>query len=187
MSDTKNAIESFNCCECGIYFGIDKSVADLWKTSHKTFVCPNGHSLSWKDLTANEKELAALRVEVEQLKKRLDDSMATIATQSKTMNLEEKFKEIEQRYSKNRTTGYDVRAGNYIFPASGEITLVKDYLYHGTIYDFPRQHQFTLIVGSAVDKEIHSLIAKEVKVLATEYHKSYDEVHGTRHSLYAVR
>lgn len=75
MSEEKT-VESFNCAECGLRFGIDKGVIAIWKKSHKSFVCPNGHTLSWKDITPEEKELAALRSEVAELKKSLSEKTA---------------------------------------------------------------------------------------------------------------
>ncbi len=71
-------MESFNCSSCGIYFGIDKKVAALWKNSHKKFLCPNNHTLSWSEPSADEKELAALRIEVKELKEKLAAALSDI-------------------------------------------------------------------------------------------------------------
>lgn len=72
MSKTNDTdIESFNCAECGIKFGIDQKVVVHWKKSHKQFVCPNGHTLSWNEPSADQKELEALRIEIKELKEKL--------------------------------------------------------------------------------------------------------------------
>jgi hypothetical protein len=74
-------IDSFNCAECGIKFGIDKKVVINWTKSHKTFVCPNGHKLSWGEQSSDEKELIALRIEAEELKEKLATALIDIDIQ----------------------------------------------------------------------------------------------------------
>lgn len=65
------------CCTCGIEFGISQKVVDIWTNSEKSFCCPNGHPLCWKKSkeTIEQKELLKLRVEVKELKEKLETAL----------------------------------------------------------------------------------------------------------------
>lgn len=84
MAEKSNEdIDSFHCCTCGIYFGIDKEVVKLWKNSHKGFVCPNGHNLAWNGESSTDKEIKALKEEVKSLKEKLAAAEAQAASEKK--------------------------------------------------------------------------------------------------------
>ena len=72
-----------NCPDCGIFFGIPKEMEATWRTSHKQFFCPNGHSLSWRGETPQQKELVTLRKKVETLQTKLDAALKDVADQTK--------------------------------------------------------------------------------------------------------
>ena len=55
------------CVECGIHFWVEAAWVDERRADAKTFHCPNGHSLSWKEK------------EIDQLKKRLEAKEAELA------------------------------------------------------------------------------------------------------------
>lgn len=65
------------CITCGIEFGLPTAIVAPWKSSGKNFFCPNGHGLSWpKDGdSAEHHELKALRVEVQELKTKLEAAL----------------------------------------------------------------------------------------------------------------
>lgn len=76
-----------NCPSCGVLFGIPKEMEPIWRESHHSFFCPNGHSLSWSGESPKDKEhrlrakevddlkseLAKLKQELEAQKKRADE------------------------------------------------------------------------------------------------------------------
>jgi hypothetical protein len=73
-------VESFACAECGIIFGINDEVTKIWKKSHQRFLCPNGHSLSWKETIENDNKdeskdlllkIKSLETQLEQTKKEI--------------------------------------------------------------------------------------------------------------------
>lgn len=66
------------CPDCGIEFSFAKKVEALWRDSHKSFFCPNGHSLSWRDETSQEKEIKALSSKVAELKEQLAASQVEV-------------------------------------------------------------------------------------------------------------
>ncbi len=72
-------IEAFTCADCGIKFGLDSQVIVHWKKSHKKFVCPNGHRLTWgnKEIDSS-KETEALRLEVAELKAKLAKALTKV-------------------------------------------------------------------------------------------------------------
>ena len=76
--ETEIEIDTFNCSDCGLRFGIDKNVCLLWQQSHKKFLCPNGHTLCWEGDTPQQKELKTLRAEVISLKEKLATALADI-------------------------------------------------------------------------------------------------------------
>jgi hypothetical protein len=52
------------CCDCGVTFGIEPAFDAARRNDHKTFYCPNGHSLSYHQESKAERlerELAAQR------------------------------------------------------------------------------------------------------------------------------
>ena len=71
MADDDNNLLRYHCPVCGVAYGLDKAVDKLWRAGHKTFMCPNGHSLSYKDQSESEKELVSLRSKVKELESKL--------------------------------------------------------------------------------------------------------------------
>lgn len=69
------------CNSCGIEFFFSKKIEKLWRDSHKTCFCPNGHSLAWSEKTedAKNKELTELHSEVKCLKEKLNESKKKVA------------------------------------------------------------------------------------------------------------
>jgi len=82
MSEDNN-LHHIHCLSCGILFGIDEDVVDLWIESHKQFYCPNGHPLFWKAHTKEEEELQELRDKVKSLEEKLATAMTDLTTQTK--------------------------------------------------------------------------------------------------------
>ena len=81
MSDED--IEIFNCCTCGIRFGISKSVTVLWRAGKKSFFCPNSHPLAFSDETPDQKELKTLRASVKELTEKLAQAVSDLEIQKK--------------------------------------------------------------------------------------------------------
>lgn len=77
---------SQNCPECDIRFSIPKSAEKSWRDTHKTFFCPNGHTMSWPGESAQTKELKELRAKVIELQAQLDTAKETIVTQTKRVD-----------------------------------------------------------------------------------------------------
>lgn len=90
---SEQAMEEIHCPSCGIFFSIEKKVANLWRESHKSFFCPNQHSMSWQAETADQKELKSLRVEVKELRAKVESYKANEAALLK--KVEELTNEIE--------------------------------------------------------------------------------------------
>ena len=65
-------IESFMCNTCGVTMGLNREFTAKLRESHKSFVCPNGHSLAWNAPSAKEKEEEKLREEVKELKTKIE-------------------------------------------------------------------------------------------------------------------
>ena|SRR5271157_3359060 len=74
---------SQNCPDCGIRFGFPSEMEKVWRGSHKSFYCPNGHSLSWQGETPEQKELRELRAEVTNLKTKLESAQTKADAQEK--------------------------------------------------------------------------------------------------------
>jgi hypothetical protein len=88
MSDKEENSEEFNkvtCCTCGILFGFPKRIEKEWRRNEKGFNCPNGHPLVWSKPTESEeqKELKQLRVEVKDLKAKLESAQTKADSQDK--------------------------------------------------------------------------------------------------------
>jgi hypothetical protein len=66
---------NLTCNSCGIDFAFTKKVEKLWRDSHKTFYCPNGHPLCWSGETEEQKELKKLKKQVTEL----TDKLASLA------------------------------------------------------------------------------------------------------------
>jgi hypothetical protein len=73
-----------HCAVCGILYGLDKHVESVWRKSHKIFYCPNGHELCWNEETLEQKELKTLRIEIKDLKAKLEALSAERDAQTKT-------------------------------------------------------------------------------------------------------
>jgi hypothetical protein len=84
---------SIYCIVCGINFGFSENIETLWRESHKSFFCPNGHSLSWLEDSSGEKELKKLQDEVKELRLKL--KAATDEAASQTKRIEELVSELE--------------------------------------------------------------------------------------------
>jgi peptidoglycan hydrolase CwlO-like protein len=63
--------------------GLDKNVTAQWRKNHHSFVCPNGHSLSWNDESDQEKELKALKEKVKELETKLQAAQNDVANEKK--------------------------------------------------------------------------------------------------------
>ena len=74
-----------DCCTCGIKFKFSKKIEEMWRKSGKSFLCPNGHSLSWtvEKETPETKELKTLRTEVKELKTKLETALKDVESQKK--------------------------------------------------------------------------------------------------------
>lgn len=82
MSDDFNEV---TCADCGIVFKFSKKIEELWRTTGKTFHCPNGHRLTWpkETETPEQKELKTLREEVKTLKGKLATALSDAEAQKK--------------------------------------------------------------------------------------------------------
>ena len=70
MSNVEN-LTGIHCSECSIYFGItDITYDSCKKNSKRIYHCPNGHKQHFPD--KNTDELSQLRIEVKELKEKLD-------------------------------------------------------------------------------------------------------------------
>lgn len=62
------SLVEYCCPDCGINFAIPQAVDEMWQRTNKTFFCPNGHSVSHVENSAETKERNKLRKEVEELR-----------------------------------------------------------------------------------------------------------------------
>lgn len=78
-------LNEVTCAECGIEFSFSTKIEKLWRKSGKTFYCPSGHTLHWavEVETPEKKELEKLRVEVKDLKSKLEVAMKDAESQKK--------------------------------------------------------------------------------------------------------
>lgn len=53
----------WSCPTCGIVYGIPATFADDCRSSGKSYYCPNGHTLSWRDTDADKQRKRAERAE----------------------------------------------------------------------------------------------------------------------------
>jgi hypothetical protein len=89
----ENKMENVDCNTCGISFSFSEKVAEMWKRSHKTFYCPNGHSLHWPGETPEQKELKSLKEEVASLSEKLMNALND--ADEKAKKIEELTSELE--------------------------------------------------------------------------------------------
>lgn len=80
MSEELNNI---NCPTCGIAFGIAKAMEKIWKESHKSFFCPNGHSMSWPGETPSDKEARLNKEKIVELEAKLATALTELEDQKK--------------------------------------------------------------------------------------------------------
>lgn len=82
MSEEYNTV---TCNSCGIEFKFQQKIEDLWRKSGKTFYCPNGHGLVWNKpkVSPEEEEIKSLKVEVKELKVKLDAALKDAESQKK--------------------------------------------------------------------------------------------------------
>lgn len=62
---TETQIHIIECAACSIDFGIGADFVARRRKDHKSFYCPNGHSLSYSGPSAEEKRLASTERELE--------------------------------------------------------------------------------------------------------------------------
>lgn len=74
-----------NCQNCGIYFAISDKVETIWRSSGKTFYCPNGHALCWPKQPETP-EIEKLRTEIKSLNSKLTEAQAKIDLQKKKIS-----------------------------------------------------------------------------------------------------
>jgi peptidoglycan hydrolase CwlO-like protein len=93
MSDEE--VCTVTCPTCGIDFSFSKKIEKLWRDTHKSFFCPNQHSMSWtgKVPDPNEKELKKLRNEVKELTEQL--ASMTLKVTEASAKVEELTAELE--------------------------------------------------------------------------------------------
>lgn len=77
----ETSITAITCADCGFLFGLNKPIVDIWRKSHKQFMCPNGHPLSCPAPSQQDKDLAAAREEVKKLSAKLTAALADAASQ----------------------------------------------------------------------------------------------------------
>lgn len=82
MSEMNN----YNCPSCGIEFGFPVKIEKLWRENHKSFFCPNGHSLSWGEATQQDKKILDFSNEILELKSKLASALEELDKQTKRAN-----------------------------------------------------------------------------------------------------
>lgn len=60
------------CGECHMFYALTKDHYQHLKSTHKVFHCPNGHKQAYREFTAHDQEVQALKAEIERLKKELE-------------------------------------------------------------------------------------------------------------------
>jgi hypothetical protein len=93
MDKTMSERCDITCNVCGIGFSFSNEVEKLWRDSHKTFYCPNGHGLSWEGETPTQKELREKRALVLKLEKEL--SALKQFSETLTIKMQEMEAELE--------------------------------------------------------------------------------------------
>lgn len=73
------------CAHCGIAFWVPEHWDNERREDHKGFYCPNGHSLSYKQDTLREREIASLKRDIAAANNRAD------STQERLNDEREKF------------------------------------------------------------------------------------------------
>lgn len=86
--DFQITLRQRECPDCGITYGMTSTLEGNLRSTNRTFYCPNGHALSFKD----QKEIERLTAEVERLKKAID---------SQEERLSYRWKQIEELQRKN--------------------------------------------------------------------------------------
>lgn len=79
---TKTAVitlNSLSCASCGVVFAVTDDWERERRRDHRSFWCPNGHSLSWSGKSDIEEAKAALKWERDQLKWERDRAAALLA------------------------------------------------------------------------------------------------------------
>lgn len=73
------------CCACGVRFGLDPGVYDIWCNSRRQqFFCPNGHKLSFTGVREQEnieplkQEIIVLKNELQKSNERIVETEAII-------------------------------------------------------------------------------------------------------------
>jgi hypothetical protein len=79
------------CFKCGVMFAVTNELNGYWLRDKTTFYCPNGHSQSYSESTA------------EKLKKQLDERQSEIAQKnSEIWDLEQKLKKATKPKKRGR-------------------------------------------------------------------------------------
>lgn len=63
-------LAAIDCANCGITFGISTEFRERRRDDHRSFYCPNGHSLSYSGKSKTEEELDAARALAERESRR---------------------------------------------------------------------------------------------------------------------
>ena len=80
--------EHLQCLECGIIWGLEEGLFDVWKRDNKKIFCPNGHpnSFGGNTVSINSKDLNELRSEIKELKAKLLTADALVVKQTMRAN-----------------------------------------------------------------------------------------------------
>lgn len=68
MAETREAkvvLVTEVCISCGVAFGVPENWLNHRKKTHETFYCPNGHGQLYGGLTAEQREIQALKSRVQ--------------------------------------------------------------------------------------------------------------------------
>lgn len=97
-----------DCASCGVIFGIPSTLEDRRREDHRSFYCPNGHSMHFSGLTPTEQKLQAERERAARLRTQMlaQQDQARAALQEAA---EAKASEVRLRW----------RVGNGVCPCCG--------------------------------------------------------------------
>jgi|SRR5262245_19752842 len=71
---TWSGFQSLECCNCGVGFAMEIGLYQRRQQDHGSFWCPNGHSQHFIGTTPDEKKIAELQRERDQLKYERDSA-----------------------------------------------------------------------------------------------------------------
>lgn len=68
-------MNALNCITCGVRFGLDETVSNVWQAQSKQFYCPNGHIIMFKkQVPITDAETTKLRKENAELLTKLSQT-----------------------------------------------------------------------------------------------------------------